>query len=74
MFALLGLSVLRVLRAAEAGGLTADAALERLRSLAQRTGAVLLGTADAAPEGETLAALVSDLPELGVGCGVGHAP
>ena len=65
MFAFVGLSVLRVLRAAEGGSLSPDAALGCLRALAQRTGAILLGTADAAPECATLAALVADLPELG---------
>lgn len=64
MFALVGLAVLRVLRAAEAGDLTADAALRRLRAVAQRTGEVLLGTADAEPAEATLEALVADLPEL----------
>ena len=67
MFAYVGLSVLRVLRAAEAGRLSADEALPKLRGLAQRTGAVLLGTADSEPDGATLAALVADLPELGEG-------
>jgi len=62
MFALLGLLVLQVLRAAEEGGLSAEAALGRLRALAQRAGAILLGTADAAPEGETLAVLVEGVP------------
>lgn len=65
MFAFVGLSVLRVLRAAENGRLSADDALPRLRGIAQRTGAILLGTADAEPEEATLAALVADLPELG---------
>ncbi len=65
LFAVVGLSVLRVLSAAEAGRMSADDALPRLRAIAQRTAAVLLGTADAAPEGATLAALVADLPELG---------
>lgn len=64
MFALVGLSVLRVLRAAEDGGLTADTALRRLRAIAQRTAAVLLGTADAEPADATLEALVADLAEL----------
>ena len=62
MFAVLGLAVLRVLRAAEEGGLSADAALTRLRLLAQLAGAILLGTADAEPEGTTLAALVEVMP------------
>lgn len=64
MFAFVGLAVLRVLRAAEAGGLTADAALGRLKALAQRASAILLGLADVEPAGATLAALVQDLPEL----------
>ena len=67
MFAVLGLLVLQVLRAAEEGGLSADAALGRLRTLAQRAGAILLGTADAEPEGATLAALVADAVEAGPG-------
>ena len=65
MFALVGLTVLRVLHAAETGRLSADDALPRLRGIAQRTGAILLGTADAEPEEATLAALAADLPELG---------
>lgn len=64
MFAFMGLSVLRVLRVAEGGGLSADAALRRLRAIAQRTGAMLLGTADAEPAEATLDALVADLPDL----------
>ena len=64
MFALMGLAVLRVLRAAEAGGLAADAALGRLTALAQRASAILLGLADAEPPEATLAALVQDLPDL----------
>jgi len=64
MFAFVGLAVLRVLRAAEAGGLPADAALGRLRALAQRASAILLGLADAEPSEATLAALVQDLPDL----------
>ena len=62
MFALLGLLVFQVLRAAEEGGLSAEAALTRLRALAQRAGMILLGTADALPEGETLAALMVGVP------------
>ncbi len=64
MFAFMGLAVLQVLRAAEAGGLTPDAALGRLRALAQRASAILLGLADAEPAEATLAALVQDLPNL----------
>ena len=64
MFAFMGLAVLQVLRAAEVGGLTSDAALERLRALAQRASAILLGLADAEPAEATLAALVQDLPDL----------
>lgn len=64
LLALLGLLALQVLRAAEEGGLSAEAALQRLRALAWRAGAILLGTADAEPDEATLMALAAGLPDL----------
>ena len=64
-FAAVGLATLRVLRAAERSKIGADAALRRLSTLAERTAAVLVGTADSQPEDETLLGTVADLPDLG---------
>ena len=65
MFALTGLAVLRILRAAERSQLGANAAVTHLAAIARRTSAILLGTADAEPPEATLSALVADLPGLG---------
>jgi len=64
-FATIGLAALRVLRAAERYEIGADAALGRLSTLAERTAALLVGTADSQPSNETLLAVVADLPDLG---------
>ena len=55
-----GLAVLRVLRAAEAGRVGGDAAVARLSALAKWTTALLLGRED----DRSLDSLVADLPEL----------
>ena len=64
-FAAVGLAALRILRAAERYEIGADAALARLSTLAERTAALLVGTADSRPSAETLLAVVADLPDLG---------
>lgn len=63
-FAAVGLAALRILRAAERSGIGPDAALVRLSILAERTAALLVGTADSQPAGATLLAVVDDLPDL----------
>lgn len=62
-FAAVGLATFRILRAAERPSFGADAALTRLSQLAERTTALLLGTADSEPDDATVLALVHDLPE-----------
>lgn len=63
-FAAVGLATLRILRAAERSVIGADAALGRLSELAERTAAMLLGTADGLPPETTLLAVAADLPDL----------
>jgi len=63
-FAAVGLAVLRILRAAEQYKIGADTALGRLSILAERTAALLVGTADSQPPDATLLAVVADLPDL----------
>lgn len=64
-FAAVGLATLRILRAAERSGISADVALGRLSLLAVRTTALLVGTADSQPAEATLLGIVADLPDLG---------
>ena len=63
-FAAVGLAALRILRAADRSKIGADAALARLAALAERTAALLVGTADSRPATVTLLAVVADLPDL----------
>ncbi len=63
-FAAVGLAALRILRAADRSEIGADAALNRLSALAQRTAALLVGSADSQPAKATLLAVVADLPDL----------
>lgn len=63
-FAAVGLAALRILRAADRSKIGADAALGRLSALANRTAALLMGTADSHPARVTLLAVVADLPDL----------
>ena len=63
-FAAVGLATLRILRAADRSEIGADPALARLSALAERTAALLVGTADSQPAASTLLAVVADLPDL----------
>lgn len=67
LFAVVGLVALRILRAAERSDIGADAALARLSALAERTTALLLGSADSQPSGSTLLSVSDDLPDLAEG-------
>ena len=63
-FAVVGLVALRILRAAERSIIGADAALARLSELAERTAALMLGTADSQPAEATLLSVSDGLPDL----------
>ena len=70
-FAVVGLAALRILRAAEQSTIGADAALARLSDLAERTAALMLGTAEGLSPEMTLLAVSNGLPDLADG---GPAP
>ena len=63
-FAVVGLVALRILRAAERSNINADAALGRLSELAERTAALMLGTAESQPPEATLFSISDGLPDL----------
>lgn len=66
-FAAVGLVALRILRAAEQSDISADAALARLSKLAERTAALMLGSAESQPPEATLLAVSEGLPDLTAG-------
>jgi hypothetical protein len=63
-FAAVGLAALHILRAADRSEIGTDAALARLSDLAERTAALMLGTAESLPADVTLLSVSDGLPNV----------